>query len=88
MFINYYNFLKANVIDEQLQLIRAEYGQTLLENEKYNNLLRVTKNLKTSTSQYESYTNNMDRANEANVRFVNSVAYDFEKCFISDYDIQ
>ena len=29
----------------------------------------------------------MDMTNEANIRFVNSVTYDFEKCFISDYDI-
>ena len=57
-------------------------------NANYDNLLRSAKNLKTSTSQYLSYTTNMDRSNEANVRFVNSVAYDFEKCFISDYDIQ
>ena len=29
----------------------------------------------------------MDMTSESNIRFVNSVTYDFEKCFISDYDI-
>ena len=67
--------------------MRAEHSR-LNMNANYDNLLRSAKNLKTSTSQYLGYTTNMDRSNEANVRFVNSVAYDFEKCFISDYDIQ
>ena len=30
----------------------------------------------------------MDRSNEANIRYINAVSYDFEKSFLADYDIR
>ena len=78
--------LQADVIDDELR--RLSNNPALINSAKMENLLRSTKQLKTATSQYEAYTTSMDRSKEANVRFVNSVAYDFEKCFISDYDLE
>jgi len=86
--VDYDTVSYAQIIQDHLEALKDEFGSRLSSSDDFELTLRGAKNLVKASQQYESYGANMDRAKESNIRFINTVAFDFEKSFISDYDVR